>query len=369
MSKNNYQIYFDCGFSKLRAGAFNKTNLNENFYTESKFFLDHSEMKKEIQNIIFLLEKDTEEYIKDVNLMIDSPKMLSIGISISKKIDGSHLRQEDVQFLVQEAKQQILKNYDNQNIVHIIIDNYKINDVNFDYLPTNKKCDFISLDIVFICLPKKIIENFKKLFYESDILISRIICSSYAKAINYKDIFPAYQDLSFIDIGFNKTSIITYVDNKINSFIVLPVGGNHITKDISKVLKMDIEQAENLKISFDKNVTILNDQDFSLELVQKIIFARTEEILEICVKSIGYDLIRADRYKMILTGEGSKILDNQHKDKIFFSHSIDFLEETNEDICLSGFKLGIGLNKQEVIMVPKKLIKQGFFEKLFHFFR
>ena len=71
---------------------------------------------------------------------------------------------------------------------------------------------------------------------------------------------------------------------------------------------------------------------------------------------------------MVLTGNGSKILDNQHNDKIFFSNTIDFLEETTEDICQSGFKYGLDPNKQEVVMVPKKQIKEGFFEKLFHFF-
>ena len=72
---------------------------------------------------------------------------------------------------------------------------------------------------------------------------------------------------------------------------------------------------------------------------------------------------------MVLMGEGSKILDNQHKDKISFSNDVYFLEETLEDICQSGFKFGTGLNKQEFLVIPKKQIKQGFFEKLFHFFR
>ena len=72
---------------------------------------------------------------------------------------------------------------------------------------------------------------------------------------------------------------------------------------------------------------------------------------------------------MVLMGEGSKILDNQHKDRISFSNDIDFLEETMEDICQSGFKSRMGSNKQEVMIVPKKLTKQGFFEKFFHFFK
>ena len=43
--------------------------------------------------------------------MIDSSKMLSIGISLSKKLDGSKLKKEDIQFLIQDAKQQVLRNY------------------------------------------------------------------------------------------------------------------------------------------------------------------------------------------------------------------------------------------------------------------
>ena len=68
-------------------------------------------------------------------------------------------------------------------------------------------------------------------------------------------------------------------------------------------------------------------------------------------------------------GEGSKILDNEHKEKIYCQNDIDFIEETLEDICESGFKFISGINKQEVVMVPKRQIKHGFFEKFFHFFK
>ena len=369
MNNNNYQIYFDCGFSKLRVAAYSKTDLNKIYYTESKFLFDHIDIDLEVQKIITYLEENTKEYINDVNLMIDSTKIFSIGISISKKIDGSKLKQEDIQFLVQEAKQQISKNYNNQNITHIIINNYKINEVDYDYLQTEINCNIISLDILFICLPEEMIEYFKNLFYKFNISINQIICSSYAKAINYKENFPLNKNVSFIDVGFNKTSITSYVNNKIISLSVLPIGGNHITKDISKVLKIDLKEAEKLKLDLGKNKTFLDDKDFSLELLQKIIFARTEEILELSTLYIKSNLMTKDQLKMILTGDGSKILDNQHKDKISFANDIDFLDETIEDICQSGFKLVRGSNKQEVVVVPKKQIKQGFFEKLFHFFK
>ena len=187
--------------------------------------------------------------------------------------------------------------------------------------------------------------------------------------MNYKENFFSYKNISFIDIGFNKTSITTYINNKIISLNALPIGGNHITKDISKMLTIDPKQAENLKINFYKKKTSLNDKSYSLELLQKIIIARTEEILEIFIKSIKLNVVKIDQHKLILMGEGSRILDNQFKNKISFINDMDLLEETNEEICDSGFKLGMGLNKQEVVSIPKKQINQGFFEKLFLFFK
>ena len=368
MKNENFQTFFDCGFSKIRSGTFNTSNQEEAFYADSEFFTDQSNLEVKIQKIITTLENVSNEYIDNINLMLDSPKMLSVGISLSKKLDGSKLKKENIKFLVQEAKQQILKHYVNYNIVHIIINNYKIDGIDFTYLPDEIKCNFISLDIFFICLPADIILYFKKVFSKSNILINQIICSSYAKSINYKDSLNLSGYMSFIDVGFNKTSIISYLNEKIISINVLPIGGNHITKDISKILEIDMDNSEQAKLNFDQNSKILNEYNGSSDILQKIIFARTEEILELCNESIKSNLFLTDTFKMVLTGEGSRIFDKKHKDKISFPNDIDFLEETLEDICQSGFRFISEPNKLEVLIVPKKTIKQGFFEKLFHLF-
>jgi cell division protein FtsA len=368
MNNKNFQTFFDCGFSKIRASTFNIDNNNEAFYFESDFFVDRSNVESKIEKIISSLEKDTNEYINSINLMIDSPEMLSVGISLSKKLDGSKLKKTNIQFLAQEAKQQILKNYINHNIAHIIINNYKIDGVDYSYLPDEIKCNFISLDMLFICLPADLVFYFKNIFSKSNILIDQIICSSYAKSINYKKNLNISGYASFIDVGFNKTSITSYLNDKILSLNVLPIGGNHITKDISQILEIDLERSEQIKQNFDQSDRFLNNDDISIEKLQKIIFTRTEEIIELCTNSIESNVYSINNFKMILMGDGSKILDNRHKDKIFLSNDIDFLEETSEDICQSGFKFITELNKQEVVMVPKKQIKHGFFEKFFHLF-
>tara|TARA_B110001452_G_scaffold116584_1_gene96691 strand:- start:1607 stop:2716 length:1110 start_codon:yes stop_codon:yes gene_type:complete len=369
MPSKKFQTFFDCGLSKIRAGTFNIDNNRDIFHAESEFLTDGSNLELNIKKIIISLENNSSEYIDSVNLMIDSSKMLSVGISLSKKLDGSKLKQENIKFLVQEAKQQILKYYNDHSIVHIIVNNYKIDKIDYSSLPDEIECHFISLDILFICLPTDLILHFKSVFSKLNILIDQIICSSYAKSINYKNNLSFNNYLSFVDIGFNKTSIITYLNDKLISMDVLSIGGNHITKDISTILKVDLDSSEQIKLNFGENPKILNNQNISIDILQKIVFARTEEILELCKKSIKSNLFLNDIFQIVLTGEGSRIFNNKHKDRFSFPNNIDFLEETLEGICQSGFSFISNPNKQEVVVVPKKSIKQGFFEKLFHLFR
>ena len=368
MGNKKFQTIIDCGFSKIRAGLFNEEDKNNHFFIESDFYTDQSNFKSEIQKIITSLEESTNEYIDNVDLMMDSSKMVFVAISVFKKIEELKLRQDDILFLIQEAKQQILKYYSNYKILHIIINNHKIDNIDYSELPDEIDCQFISLDIIFICHPSELLLRFKNIFSELNISINQIICSSYARSINYKNNLDLKEEVSFIDIGFKKTSIISFINDKLIFLDVLPIGGNHITKDISLLLKIDIDEAEKLKLNFEKNNPQTNNPNFSVEMLQKIAFARTEEILELCQKSLTLNTTIKSESKLILMGEGSKILDNKFKDKISFSKDIDFLEETLSDVCQSGYKLRKTNNKQEVVVVPKKQIKQGFFEKLFHFF-
>ena len=371
MKNSNFNIYVDFGKSKIRIGAINKDALKKNFFCESNYFTDYATAEIEIEKIISNLEKNTNEYLENIDLMVDSSETLSISLSLSKNFDGCKLKKEDIQFLIQDAKQQVLRNYSNKNIIHIIVKNYKIDNKNYTFLPTDINCNLLSIDIIFISLPKKTIEFFKKFFFKFDISIKQIFCSSYAKSTSYKKNFKLTKNISFIDMGFDKTSITHYDKNEISFFQVIPIGGNHITKDLSKILNIDLIYAEKVKLYFDKDESILIEKKLSLDFVQKIIFARIEEILELCFKSIelNQNLDPSYQFQLILMGEGSKILDNKFKEKIVFSKEIDLLEETTQDICEAALKLSEGINKQEVVIVPKKQTKEGFFEKLFHFFK
>ena len=69
-------------------------------------------------------------------------------------------------------------------------------------------------------------------------------------------------------------------------FDVLPLGGNHITQDLSRVLDINLKDAEEFKLSFDQEGNFINKTIISSDLIQQIIIARIEEIIKLCVQSI-----------------------------------------------------------------------------------
>jgi len=397
MNDKKFDFYIDLGSSKIRAAAFNKFDKNEKFIVEKnnilllkKKQLNFFETEKVIEDIVYELEKKTKIYMNNISLMLDTSDSLSISLSISKKNDGKLIEKKDIQYLIQDAKQQILKFYPDQNIIHIIIMNYKIDNKDYDYLPDNIKCKIISIEIFFICFPKKLIKNLENLFQKKQISINKLLCSCYTKSLNYKEQFPTFEKIAFIDIGYEKTSIVIYEKDKLKALNVLAIGGNHITKDISNILNLDIEKSEMIKNNLNKDILFsekngtdkifqsgfsiqANKKNISPELIKKIIFARIDEILKLCFNTIkSYENLNDfNRLKVVLTGDGSKILDNNliHiKETVPLFEEIDFLIETGVNICESGLKLSNGLNKQEILIVPKKIVTNGFFERLFHFF-
>ena len=111
----------------------------------------------------------------------NSPVSFSINLSLIKNNEGKKVEKKNVQYLVQDAKQQILRSYHSKKIIHIIITNYVIDNVAYDYLPLDLNCSKFSIDIKFICFPKNLIKKLEELFNNHQIFINKIICSNYAK--------------------------------------------------------------------------------------------------------------------------------------------------------------------------------------------
>ena len=94
---------------------FNEENININSISENT---DFEILEKSLEQNIKQIEKKLNSFINNIYLMIDTKRSVSIYISLMKKLDSKKIQEKDVKYLIQDAKQQIVKAYPDQEIVH-----------------------------------------------------------------------------------------------------------------------------------------------------------------------------------------------------------------------------------------------------------
>jgi len=102
-----------------------------------------------------------------------------------KNNEGQKIIKQDAMYLVQDAKQQILKSNPDLGIIHILVEKYILDNVEYKFLPLKKKCKNFSINTKFVCFPKDLLKNFEELFFKQQIFINKFICSNYVKKFDF----------------------------------------------------------------------------------------------------------------------------------------------------------------------------------------
>ena len=399
MSEEDFKTYIDFGASKIRIGIFDKNFSRLIFFSEKKWLsafnskhLNLDESKKILHDLILSAEKKIGNYIKNINLMFDPKDLDSIDFSIKSNLENKKINIKEIKLLLQESRQLILKYYFDKRIMHTIVEKYITDEKEFYTIPKDEiKSNFLILETKFLCYSKKIFDYIDNYFKENHINIKNFFCSSYAKSLEYNNNFENYEKKVFLDIGYEKSCISIFDKKRLIHFYSIPLGGNHVTKDISKVLKISEKESEDLKQSFNRTETVFSDvseegsasfdlikdqgqKKISSDILNKIIYARLDEILNLSFKNIDFSTVLFDKKNsiLVLTGEGSKILNKNSiylEDRFNFFNEMSFFEESTESICRAGFNFLNNANLYEVSFMTKEPKKRGFFEKLFHLFR
>ena len=289
-----------------------------------------------------------------------------------------------------EAKQLIKNSHTNKKIIHSIVKKYIINDNEFLNIPEKIfKKDSVILEIIFICLPYYQYKNVKEIFKKNNLNILSFFSSSLVKSFKYINYFKNNKFVNFLDIGLDRTTLILFDQQRFDSLNSIPIGGNHISKDISQIMKLNIDESESLKKSFNKSeidfsyneenqdenkdlVKKIIGKNISIDLLKKVVLARIEEIIKLSLKDINIRKIndKTENLNLVLIGNGSKIFNKnslQLDDKYNFKE-INFYEENDHEICQAGLIFKEKFKEINKEKFKKYQNKMGFFQRFFNIF-
>ena len=364
------------GSTHIRLAIYDKLILNQSLFYEEKIDFTSNENSIEnhpIFNLIMKAEKDLGQHLNEVLLLVDSSSIHSLDFSIQKNYDKKIVTDEDIKYLINESEQIVKKNNQDQDILHIIKSNIIFDNKNIENTDNiSQKVSKANVELKFIMINNKIYNAINNLFIKKHISLKKIFCTSYIKSLGLINKIGISDYSSFIDIGLKKSSLTIFKDDKLLYLNNTHIGGDHITKDISKVLKIDYRKAEAEKIKFSKNNVSKNNTKEN-ELLKKIINSRLEEIIELLF--LNCPLIKNNLFNsnlsLFFTGNGSRVLSDNllsFGPEFSFINEMSIIDEGMKDSCDSALKFDTNNKKIQPYKPVISLENKGFFEKLFEYF-
>ena len=192
MDEKKENIYFlYIGLQKIKFASLNKSkevfftkemivndlSINENLET-LKIFLD--------KNILYI-ENKLNTYVKDIYLILDTTNFLEIDMSTVHNSRNFFYKSDDILNFLSNIKNNFIKNLDDYDLTHMIINKYILDGSSYISLPDNIKFNNIHLEIKFICLKKIISQKLKKIFSKYEIIVDKIFYHKYVNQFQNSD--------------------------------------------------------------------------------------------------------------------------------------------------------------------------------------
>jgi len=364
------------GSTSARLVIFDKLKLNQNLSYEKKIDFSKKENLEEnhpVFDLIIKAENEIDKHLNEILLVLDSPSINSLDISIKRNYEKKNITKKDLDYLINECQHLVNKFNIEKEVIHILTSKIKFDDETVEFLENvSRQVNQVIIELKFILIDKHHINYIKKLLLNKHISLKNIYCASYIKCLGLINKLKISQYNSFIDIGYKKSTLLIFENSKLLYLNNIHIGGDLITKDISKILNIDYIDAEAKKIKFSEVNKYENNTDDE-KLLKNIINSRLEEIIELLFNNcpLTKNKFFDNNLNLYFTGQGSKVLnenDLSFGSDFTFIKEMSIIEENYKDCCESALKFNIDLEKIKSKKQEISLENKGFFEKLFEYF-
>jgi|TARA_B110000037_G_scaffold170393_1_gene193240 hypothetical protein len=174
-------------------------------------FQDFSDLSKFLDKNIYQIEKLTGIFIKNIYLIIEYKENLTIKIGKKKTFENTTNKKSLKNILI-ELKSLINENYQNQTIMHILLnDNIKKNDKNFSFSSNETVSEYLEID--FLTISNNLIFLFDKILEKYQIKITKFFDGNYVINFSKDNTIELSITASKLDRGENKNEVILIPKN------------------------------------------------------------------------------------------------------------------------------------------------------------
>ena len=149
--------------------------------------LNFLELENFLNDNIFKIEKILKHFIENIHIILETKDFLNIELSVKKNNFKDKIDPKSLNYLLNDAKDYCKKTIGDRKILHIIIQNYYVDNKYYSFLPEDIYANFFSLDLKFISISNSIIKDFEKILKKYQISLNKVVNANYVKEFFEKD--------------------------------------------------------------------------------------------------------------------------------------------------------------------------------------
>ena len=229
----------------------------------SGIITDMSALENSIRNCVASAEKMAAVRIKKINIGFSSINIDIENLNIEIDLKGSIVSQGDLDRAYNFLSEKYIAG--SRTILHVIPGQYSIDGNKGVKSPLGMFGDKLGVEISIISTDQNILKNFKNVVKQCDLEIDNIVYTPYAIGLSLLSDEEKELGVALLDIGSTLTSLSIFYNGAILHTKIIPLGGNMITNDISRIFSLSISDSERIKII---NGQLIEELENSLSVIE-----------------------------------------------------------------------------------------------------
>jgi cell division protein FtsA len=201
--------------------------------------------QKAITNVVSEAERMAGFNIDRLLVGISGSQVVSSRKEVSSKIVADIVKASDIANLANKIRADFKKN--NREIIHLIPTQYRIDDSAPVVNPRYMSGETLYAKFHVVSTSQTTIKNIENCFKRCQLSVNNYVVEPYASALSCLSDNEMNLGTLLIDIGGSSTSFAIILEGKLMHIGNSPIGGMHITKDISTILNVGFDVAEKIK--------------------------------------------------------------------------------------------------------------------------
>ncbi len=285
---------------------------------------DLEEAERAIRSAVALAEEMADYRLRTVTVNLSCGHPESRLFNVQWPVNGRQVTEADVRRVISEGRSRAVT--EGRETIHSLPVNFSVDETQGVIDPRGHHCDQLSARLHVVDALSMALRNLGAAVGRCDLEISEVVSAPFASGLSC--LVDDERDLgaTLVDMGGGTTSVAVFGEGQLLHTAQVPVGGQHVTRDIAGVLSTPIDNAERLKTLYGNAhsspddereilaVQLIGEEDHQFakiprSMVVGIIKPRLEETFEMVRDRLdGAGLGRAAGNRVVLAGGASQLV-------------------------------------------------------------